>query len=60
MEINSDEMDKLKKGLNPDNYSNKRKETNINEETDKKNFDINDTNHNNNNNNNEEKANIEN
>ena len=59
MEINSDEIDKLKKGLNPDNYANNREEININEEKDKKNFDVNDINSKNNNKK-EEKDNIEN
>ena len=59
MEINSDEIDKLKKGLNPDNYANNREDIHINEEKDKKNFDVNDINSKNNNKK-EEKDNIEN
>ena len=58
MEINSDEIDKLKKGLNPDNYANNREDIHINEEKDKKNFDVNDINSKNNNKK-EEKDNIE-
>ena len=58
MEINSDEIDKLKKGLNPDNYANNREDIHINEEKDKKNFDANDINSKNNNKK-EEKDNIE-
>jgi hypothetical protein len=59
MEINSDEIDKLKKGLNPDNYANNREDIHINEEKYKKNFDVNDINSKNNNKK-EEKDNIEN
>ena len=55
MEINSDEIDKLKKDLNPDNFTNNRKDINIIEEIDKKNFYIND-NENNNDNKKEEKV----
>jgi hypothetical protein len=55
MEINSDEIDKLKKDLNPDNFTNNRKDINIIEEIDKKNFDIN-NNENNNDNKKEEKV----
>jgi hypothetical protein len=45
----------IKKDLNPDNFTNNRKDININEEIDKKNFDIN-NNENNNDNKKEEKA----
>ena len=56
MEINLDEIDKLKDGLNPRQSENNRKDTYINEKTDTKNLDLNDID----NNKKEEKDNIEN
>ena len=48
MELNPnlDEIDKLKKGLNPKGYANDKKDTNNIEEEDKQNFDINGNNNN--------------